>query len=154
MTEFEIPGDGSDVAICGLWGDAAPFHTRDSIMMLIFNVISGVCNTRHWIATCSKRMTCQCGCLGRCTFDSMFRFIVWVATACMTKTYPNVRGDGTPFSESTRIGDKLRALKGKAKQAMRTRGAFLQKRGDWAWYKQLLNLTGWQAEGPLARLCF
>ena len=91
-------------------------------MMLISNVISGVCNMRHWVATWSKRMTCQCGCFGRCTFDSVFRCIVWMGTAWMTKTDPTVRGDGTPFSESTRIGDALRALKGKAKQAMRTRG--------------------------------
>ena len=61
VTEFWIPWDGSDVAVCGLWGDAAPFHTRDSIMMLLFNVISGVCNMRRWIATWSKRMACASG---------------------------------------------------------------------------------------------
>ena len=47
MNEYNIPGDGSDVLVCGLWGDAAAFHTRDSILMLISNVISGVCNERR-----------------------------------------------------------------------------------------------------------
>ena len=54
MNEYNIPGDGSGVLVCGLWGDAAPFHTRDSILMLIFNVISGVCNERRSMSKQSK----------------------------------------------------------------------------------------------------
>ena len=122
MRENQIPGDGSDVVVCGLWGDAAPFFTRDSILMIIFNIISGFSNTRHWIGAWSKRMTCQCGCQGRCTFDSMFRFLVWVATAWMTKVFPSVRDDGVKFSASKHASDKKRAEWGRQRKHMKTRG--------------------------------
>ena len=71
-----------------------------------------------------------------------------------TKEYPLVRDDGVPFADSKRRGDAKRAELGAVRKMMKTIGAFLQKRGDWAWYKQLLNLTGWKSEGPLGRVCF
>jgi len=30
----------------------------------------------------------------------------------------------------------------------------LQKRGDWAWFTHVLNITGWRGEGPTKRICW
>jgi hypothetical protein len=37
---------------------------------------------------------------------------------------------------------------------MKTIGAFLQKRGDWSWYKQALGYCGWRPEGILKQCCY
>ena len=39
----------------GVWGDAAPYAHRDSLYMLLFNVISGRHHKRFWFATFPKR---------------------------------------------------------------------------------------------------
>ena len=37
---------------------------------------------------------------------------------------------------------------------MKRKGFCVQKRGDWAWLKQLLNLQGWATRGRLTKTCF
>ena len=109
MKDNGVEGDGSDIAIIGIWGDAAPYNTRDSLYMLLFSVISGVNHARNWTACFTKRTTCQCGCFGRCTFASLWRFWSWVATSWMAQVLPTIRDDGVPFDQSNRVGDKNRA---------------------------------------------
>ena len=109
--------------------------------MLLFNVSSGAFTERHWIGVWSKCATCQCGCFGRCTFGAFWRLLNWVATVWLAKVYPAFRDDGKPFEGSTRRGDKKRAYYAKQRRRMHVRGAFLQKRGDWAWFKQVMNLV-------------
>ena len=55
MERVGAQGDGHDIVCCGLWGDGATYHTRDSLNMMLFNLISGVIRTRFWIAAWSKR---------------------------------------------------------------------------------------------------
>ena len=154
MERVGAQGDGHDIVCCGLWGDGAAYHTRDSLGLLLFNMISGIIRTRFWIATWSKRLSCNCGCHGRCTLASFWRFLAWMFTAWMTGIYPLVRDDGTLFEDSDRPGDKQRAEWGRQKRPMRTRGALLQERADWSWHKCLLGLCGWAGEGALLRRCF
>ena len=76
------------------------YHTRDSLYMSLWNVISGEYHRRYWAGAWSKRTSCQCGCQGRCTFASVWRFWIWVSTIWKCCLYPSVRDDGVPFSES------------------------------------------------------
>ena len=55
MKSVGAHGDGDEIVVCGLWGDSATYHTRDSLFMLLFNLLSGVYNTRFWIACWGKR---------------------------------------------------------------------------------------------------
>ena len=109
MDEQNVPGDGEDLLLVGIWGDAAAFHTRDSISMLIFSVLSGLSHERHWVATWSKRITCRCGCQGRCTFAVFRRLFAWVMTAWKARKFPSFRDDGVAFNKSKYRGDKRRA---------------------------------------------
>ena len=54
---------GDPFAICGLWADSATYHTRDSLLPILFNVLSGILRTRFGISARSKRMQCNCGCM-------------------------------------------------------------------------------------------
>jgi hypothetical protein len=62
----------------GLWGDSAPYATRDSLEMLLFSCMSApnydpnteMC--RCWCTVFSKKFCCRCGCSGRHTWDSLF----------------------------------------------------------------------------------
>ena len=148
-----MPGDGEDIACIGLWGDGAPYHTRDSLNVLIFNVLSGTHNKRYFICGWSKRMTCQCGCGGRCTFDSVYKVCSWFMAAWKCGVYPAFRDDNVAFEDSDRVGDRQRAEWAKECRRMSSRGCCIRKRADWQFYKQALSLVGWQPEGPLKRCC-
>ena len=71
-----IADEGNLVGV-GLWGDAAPFHTRDSVFILLFNILTGKNHARHWVVAFAKRSVCKCGCKGRCTFEGVMRVVVW-----------------------------------------------------------------------------
>ena len=77
MANVGMAGNRDNVVLCGLWGDGAVYHTRDSLNLMLFNVLSGICRTRFWISAFTKRVCCQCGCKGRCTSDSFWIFLVW-----------------------------------------------------------------------------
>lgn len=66
-----------NVLACGLWGDDAAFNTRESLCVLLFNVLSGVHNTRYWICAFGKKLLCKCGCGGRCTMDAIWDVVSW-----------------------------------------------------------------------------
>ena len=66
--------------------------------------------------------------------------------------YPTHRGDGIPFSESTRRGDSQRAAWGKAKRKLKVRGGCIQLKGDWAWLAQAFDFITWRGDGE-EKLC-
>ena len=131
-----------------------PFTTPVTLNLMLFNVLSGICRTRFWISAFSKRVCCQCGCKGRCTFDSFWRILVWAMTCWMSGDHPVVRDDGIRFDQSKWRGDKRRAQRARVGKKMHTRGGVMQKRSDWCWLKQVDNLCGWSGEGVMKRCCF
>ena len=57
----------SPTVCLGLWGDAAPYHTRDSVNLWLINSLSGQHRTRWWSTAYPKRIQCNCGCKGQRT---------------------------------------------------------------------------------------
>ena len=150
-TRENVVGD-DEVAGAGLWADSATYHTRDSLYLVLFNILTGVHQIRFWIAAWSKRMMCDCGCKGRCTFASVWEVIIWPFNALQAGRFPSVRSDGTPFDSSTRIGDAWRAKM--AGKPLPFRCGPIQFRADWSFLKCALNLTGWRPEGDTLRVCW
>ena len=142
------------VAGVGVWGDMAPFNTRDSIAILLFNILTGLHHQRLAICAIAKRSVCRCGCKGRCTYEDVFRVMGWALTQWKLQVYPTIRDDGVPFAASSKIGDDVRAAKGKSKTRMKIKGGVLQKRADWQWHKAVLNMCGWRYEGPDRNICY
>ena len=124
--------DMADRAVAiGIWGDSAQYFTRDlSLYILLFNILSGSVNCRFMIAAFGKRSLCQCGCLGKCTFEAVFQVIAYSLTSLKQGVMPDRRHDGSAFSD--RLGDNLRAAL--AGSPLGLVGACIQRRGDWAWY--------------------
>ena len=92
---------GCEFAAAGLWADSATCHTRDSLFLVLFNILSGVFHHRLWVCAYSKRMACNCGCKGRCTFTDIWRVIVWSFGCNQAGRHPKFRDDGvTPFAKS------------------------------------------------------
>ena len=77
LKESQSIDKGCGFAAAGLWADSATYHTRDSLFLVLFNILSGVFHHRLWISAYSKRMACSCGCKGRCTFTDIWRVTVW-----------------------------------------------------------------------------
>jgi hypothetical protein len=134
-------------ACLALWGDAAPHTKRDSIYLLLFMVMSGVHRTRFWICAFSKKLTCKCGCFGRCTFNDVFQVISWSMRALMCGQYPACDHEGKLFDATSYRG----RLAGKRLPVC---GAMLSKCGDWDWFKHALGLVGWKGEGSSKRICW
>ena len=127
---------GSFVAI-GLCDDSTVFTKRDSLYLLLFTVLSGPYRQRYWICGFNKRVLRQCGCHGRCTFDSIFQVIAWMFRALLAKAYPAVDHNGRPLNPGSRRSQF-------AGTPLRVGGACIAKCGDWQWFKSVLGLTGWR----------
>ena len=137
----------------GAWGDSAPLNKRDSLYCVLYNSTTGLkSKNRSRFAAWSKRSTCNCGCKGKCTFEEIWKIMKWNADVMLVGELPTTRHDGIKCSYSSRIGDVKRATM--ARRKLGFRGVFIQFRGDWQFYKQALNLTGWRAEGKNHRVCW
>jgi hypothetical protein len=119
----------------GLWGDGARFakEGQNTLELLLFNVLSGSYRRRFMICSFGKKSVCQCGCLGRCTFNAVFDIIKYSMDALATGVFPRVRHDGTQFAGM--VGDKMRAKH--ASKPIGCKGGVIQLRGDWSWLKQV-----------------
>ena len=42
MVDVGASGDGQDIAFAGVWGDSAVYKTRDSLYVVLFNIILGM----------------------------------------------------------------------------------------------------------------
>ena len=132
-----------------LWGDNAPFGTNNNLFLLVLTFLSGIHRTRIWICAFTKRQLCRCGCLGRCTYDTVFDVLAWSFTALMLQRWPFVDHLSIPFPADShrgklaRLGNPLRAM-----------GCLLGNMGDWSWFKSTFGLRGWRGEGPLKQICW
>jgi len=134
-------------ASIALWGDSAPHSKTDSLNLLTWTLLSGPSRRRIWLCAFPKRDLCQCGCLGRHTYDGVLEVVGWMLRAMLAKAWPKVDHTGKPFPASSwrasRAGD-----------ALRLGGACIAKFGDWAWFKGVLGLRGWRGEGAGKSICW
>ena len=97
-------------AAFGVWGDGAPYHTRDGLVLLLYNILGNVHNERWWFCAFSKRMACNCGCKGRHTYEACLQVLRYGLGICRLGKRPHFRDDGvTLLSESKFKGDKARS---------------------------------------------
>ena len=81
----------------GIWGDAAKFFTRDCVMLVLWNLVTGPDNQRFWFCACSKKDMCQCGCSGRCTTEAIFAVLKRNLLVMASGVLPTFRDDGVKF---------------------------------------------------------
>ena len=135
------------IAACALWGDGAPYSTKDSLQLLVMTLISGNHSFMWWVVAFGKQVLCRCGCKGRHTYDAMWSVLAWSFRAAAAGIHPRVDHLGAAFKPGTPMAQL-------AGRPMRLRGALLAKRGDWQWMKAVLGLCGWKGEGPTKRICW
>ena len=131
-----------------LWGDSATFNNRDSLHLLTFTVLSGWCRRRFWICGFNKRLLCQCGCYGRCTYDGIWLVIAWMFRALLAKRHPTRDHLDRPFPAGSH---RARAAR---KGALRFGAGCIAQCADWQWFKAVLGLRGWRGEGPQKHCCW
>ena len=137
--ELELPW------LCvGLWGDSAPLGHRNSLYLLTMQVLNGACRKRYWLFGMTKRTICQC-CGGRHTFDRLWVILAWSFQALLDGFWPHA---DHPFVQTGSVAAE------RAGKPLRFRAACLKKYGDWAWYKQILNLRGWHGDGHQKYMCW
>ena len=149
-----IPGDDTnDLVAMSLWGDGAPFNTRDSLNLFLWSALTGDNQNRFWITACTKSSTCACGCHGRHTFDAIWEVVAWSFRSLLSGTYPGKRHDDTDFGSLH--GDRKRSKNSGKKLGVR--GCCVQVRGDWSWHKQNADLQDWvqstRTEKPVCWVC-
>ena len=133
----------------GLWGDSAPYAKRDSLHLLLWTVLCGTIRTRYWLCGFNKKLLCQCGCYGRCTYDCIWAVITWMFRVLLTRRFPECDHTGKPFPPGS-----IRAKRAANRDRLRVGGARLGKFGDWHWFKAVLNLRGWRGEGATKGVCW
>ena len=134
----------------GLWGDSAVSFKNDSLYLLTWRLLTGTVRKRFWLVAFPKREICQCGCYGRHTLSTIFEVAAWSMRALLAGEYPKVDHEGNHVHPESYRG-KL-ALSGSPKLPLQA--AVLAKSGDWAWFKQALNLKSWSGEGEFQRICW
>ena len=131
-----------------MWGDAAPSTQKDSLYLFCFTILNGACRQKFWITGFNKRHVCRCGCFGRHTFSIVWKVMAWSARALLSRRFPTHDHNNVLFPQNSYRG----RLAASGVQFPWLAG-FIAKFGDWAWFKQALDLTSWQGEGSEGRVC-
>ena len=135
--------------VVALWGDEAPLTKRDGILLLTYRAMSGSIRQRVWIACVKKSKLCRCGCSGRCTVNAIYDIIAWSAKALLVGKWPALDHEGRGF---TRPEDTWR--RERAGGPLRHQAAILHYCGDWAWFKQICGVRGWQGDTAAKFICW
>ena len=110
-----------------------------------------IINVWYWICALPKKVLCQCGCKGQCTYQTIWDVLTWQFEHLRLGIFPKTRHDGTPFEQSPYAKDAGRSMN--AGQQLGFFAALIRCRGDWAWFKQCLGLQGWREGGRICWKC-
>ena len=122
----------------GIYMDGLPYSNTDSVVAIWFvNLIIG---SRNLVGLVRKRLFCQCGCLGWCTFFLIMQWLHSSIQYLADKVWPNARHDGKAWKLPS---DAKRAQM--ASIAMRLRCCIIQFRCDWPELCDRLGLPNWRS---------
>ena len=124
---------GPPVAPLSVWGDTTPFHTVDSVMLLLWCSLSTEHWRRWWICLLAKSQLCRCGCSGMHTLDRIWAVICWSLQCFIAGRFPSRDHMGEEFKDHWR--------QSQAGKPLRLRGAVLQFRGDWPWLSYVFQVA-------------
>lgn len=136
-------GGEAPVLPLNLFVDGVPYSQCDSIIgFWLINCLSG---RRYFFCGLRKKLLCDCGCRGWCSFFAVFQFISWMLTALVSKRMPLQRHDNKPWTPQ----DTDRAQR--AGQPLAVRCILMFVKGDWAEYATTLGFPSW---ADTVRPCF
>ena len=119
----------------GLHGDGVPFTKKHSLELISWNILGEGTGDRVPFTGVSKAFTCKCGCLGRCTWDSIMEVFSWSMRALLQGLHPTVGPKGEVLS------GEMATLAG----VPMPKGLLCQVRGDWPFLKQLFSVPAWNS---------
>ena len=104
------------------------------------NFLSNSTGERVPVFAISKAYVCKCAkkCLGRCTWDAVFRVLNWSFKALLTGAHPSLDPAGQPLQD--KFSQDL------AGKAFGFHAFIMQFRGDWPFLKQLFSFPSWSSE--------
>ena len=138
----------------GIWADSAPHTKKDSVYLILIQIITGIYASRMWCTAWAKRAMCACGCNGLHTYERIMEVLTWSAHACRAGMLPLFRDDGGSFEDSKHVGDRWRAkrlTRGRRMKAKSGCGRVIQ---DWCYAKWAHGSTGWTGEGKKLHCCY
>ena len=125
----------------GLHGDGVPFTKKDSVELISLNFLAEPHGQRVPFTGISKSYICQCGCLGKHTWDEVMSVLVWSMRSLCVGTFPC----------SGPLNQTLDAQRAKvAGTPLQVRALLCQIRADWPFLKTLFSFPSWSSE----RVCW
>ena len=129
---------GRLVAPVGLYMDALPYSLVDSVLgVWIINLVTGA---RHVVMTVRKKLVCNCGCKGWCTYYPILLWIRWCIECMARGEFPDRRHDGTPFTDAH---DEIRSAASSG--VLKFVSAVVKLKGDWAEFCERFGFPNWNS---------
>ena len=127
-----------------LFVDGVPYSQTDGVIgFWIINCLNG---RRYMFLVVRKRLLCECGRRGWCSFHAVFEYINWFLTAMARKRMPNGRHDNKPWHAG--LDTERQVL---ANTDLFIRVALMFIKGDWAEYASTMGFPTWHDS---VRPCF
>ena len=129
---------GRLVAPVGLYMDALPYSLVDSVLgVWIINLVTGA---RHVVMTVRKKLVCNCGCKGWCTYYPILLWIRWCIECMARGEFPDRRHDGTPFTDAH---DEIRSAASTG--VLKFVSAVVKLKEDWAEICERFGFPNWNS---------
>ena len=147
LLHFQEQFGVQDVLRLGLWIDGVPFnHDRSqSVECISLNLPAleaEVADLRLPVLCFPKAFMAK-----KSTRDDLFTILSWSFRCLLFGKWPSMRHDSSAFLAT----DSQR--KKQSGKDLGIQAALCELRGDWAMFKETLNLPGWQGKGPICFKC-
>eukprot|EP00971_Amphidinium_carterae_P102119 2021334-Amphidinium_carterae.1 len=142
----EVTKPGEPVVPLALFMDGVRFGRRNRSLFGV-TMLNLATNKRVLTVALRKHLECNCGCLGWCSYFTIFHFLHWCLQSLWHGHYPDARHDGTAFNED----DVYWA--GKSLQSYGFRACLVQVRTDWMEVCHSLGLPSWKHKSHPCFLC-
>ena len=101
------------------------------------NILSKPTGERVPVFAISKLYVCKCGCLGRCSWDAVFKVLNWSFRALLAGKHPEIDPAGQMLQDEF--------SKGLAGKDLGFHAFLMQFRGDWPFLKSLFSFPSWSS---------